>query len=37
MISEELKAIIDKLNDQGKMVFLEGTTAEQLTQFAKDH
>lgn len=37
MISEGLKAIIDKLNDQGKMVFLEGATEEQITQFEKDH
>lgn len=37
MISEELKAIIDKLNDQGKMVFLEGATEEQITQFEKNH
>lgn len=37
MISEELKAIINKLNDQGKMVFLEGSTEEQITQFEKDH
>jgi hypothetical protein len=37
MISEELKDIIDKLNDQGKMVYLEGATEEQITQFEKDH
>lgn len=37
MISEELKAIINKLNDQGKMIFLEGSTEEQITQFEKDH
>lgn len=37
MISKELKAIIDKLNEQGKMIFLEGATEEQITQFEKDH
>ena len=37
MISEELKAIIDKFNDQGKMVFLEEATEEQITQFEKEH
>ena len=37
MISEELKTIIVKLNDQGKMAFLEGATEEQITQFEKDH
>ena len=37
MISEELKGIIDKLNEQGKMIFLEGATEEQIIQFEKDH
>ena len=37
MISDELKAIVDKLNKQGKMIFLEGATEEQITQFEKDH
>lgn len=37
MISEELKTIIDKLNEQGKMNFLEGATEEQIDQFEKDH
>ena len=37
MISEELKTIIDKLTDQGKMAFLEGATEEQMAQFEKDH
>ena len=37
MISEELKAIIIKLNEQGKMDFLEGATDEQIAQFEKDH
>jgi len=37
MISRELKAIIDKLNEQGKMIFLEGATEEQIAQFERDH
>lgn len=37
MISEELKAIIDKLKEQGNLIFLEGATEEQITQFEKDH
>ncbi len=37
MISKELKAIIDKLNEQGKMIFLEGATEEQIAQFERDH
>jgi len=37
MISEVLKAIIDRLNEQGKMIFLEGATEEQIAQFEKDH
>lgn len=37
MISEELKTIIDKLNEQGKMNFLEGATEEQIDQLEKDH
>lgn len=37
MVSEELKAIIDKLNEQGKMAFLEGAAEEQIAQFEKEH
>lgn len=37
MASEELKTIIDRFNEQGKMLFLEGATEEQITQFEKDH
>lgn len=37
MISEELKAIIEKLKEQGKTIILEGATKEQITQFEKDH
>ena len=33
MISEELKAIINKLNKQGKMIFLEAATEEQISHF----
>ncbi len=37
MISEELKAIIDRLNEQGKMAFLEAATEEQISQFEESH
>lgn len=37
MVSQELKSIIDKLNEQGKMAFCEGATKEQIIQFEKDH
>jgi len=37
MGSEELKAIIDKLNEQGKMTFLEAATDEQISQFEESH
>lgn len=37
MISEELKRIIDLLNQQGKMAFLEGATEEQISQFEKEN
>lgn len=37
MISEELKAIIDRLNEEGKMAFLEGATEDQIAQFEKEH
>ena len=37
MISEELKAIIEKLKEQGKTIILEGATEEQITQFEKYH
>jgi len=30
MISEELKLIVDKFNEQGKMSFLEETTKENV-------
>lgn len=36
MISDELKKIIDLLNQQGKMAFLEGATEEQISQFEKE-
>ena len=32
-MSEELKAIINKLNGQGKMSFLKAATEEQISQF----
>lgn len=37
MISEELKTIINLLNQQGKMTFLEGATEEQISQFEKEN
>lgn len=37
MISEELNSIIDLLNQQGKMAFLEGTSEEQISQFEKEN
>lgn len=37
MISDELKRIIDLLNQQGKMTFLESSTEEQLSQFEKEN
>lgn len=37
MISEELKDIIDKLNKQGKMTFLESATEKQISQFEESH
>lgn len=36
MISEELKMIIDKLNKQGKMLFLEATTEDKITNFERE-
>lgn len=37
MISETLKTIVEKLNRQGKMDFLEGATEEQIAQFEKEY
>ena len=37
MISEELKLIVDKFNEQGKMSFLEETTEEKIAEFEKEH
>ena len=36
MISEELKGIVDKFNEQGKMHFLEETTEEKILDFEKE-
>ncbi len=36
MISEELKTIVDKLQEQGKMNFLTETTVEEITKFEKE-
>lgn len=37
MLSDELKKIIDLLNQRGKMTFLEGATEEQISQFEKEN
>lgn len=37
MVSDELKDIIEQLTGNGKMVFLEGATDEQITKFEKGH
>lgn len=37
MISEELKAIVDQLNANGKMAFLDGATEEQIRRFEDEH
>ena len=36
MISEELKTIVDKFNEQGKMNFFEETTEEKILSFEKE-
>lgn len=35
MISDELKAIVENIKEQGKMAFLEGATEEQIAKFEK--
>lgn len=37
MTSDDFKEIIDKLNEQGKMNFIEGATEDQISQFEKDN
>lgn len=37
MISEELKLIVDKFNQKGKMSFLEETTEEKIAEFEKEY
>lgn len=37
MISEELKDIIERISQQGKMSFLDGATEEQISLFEKEH
>jgi hypothetical protein len=36
MISEELKSILDKFQEQGKMSFLSETTEEKINKFEKE-
>ena len=37
MISEEIKLIVDKFNQKGKMSFLEETTEEMIAEFEKEY
>ncbi len=37
MLSEELKVIVDKFNEQGKMNFLDETTEEKILAFEKEN
>ena len=37
MISEELKNIVEQLQEKGKMAFLEGATEEQIASFEKEN
>lgn len=37
MLSDELKKIVDQLNNEGKMIFLAGATEEQISLFEKEH
>lgn len=37
MMSEELKTIIDRFKEQGKMSFFEGATEDQIASFEKEH
>lgn len=37
MISDELKTIVEKFNEQGKMAFIEGASEEQIAHFEKEH
>ena len=36
MISEELKNIVDRFNQEGKMYFFAGATEEQIALFEKE-
>ena len=36
MVSQELKEIIEKLNEQGKMAFLDPVTEEQIRKFEEE-
>lgn len=37
MISDELKKIVDQLNNEGKMSFLTGAAEDQISLFEKEH
>ena len=36
MLSDELKPIVDRFKEQGRMAFLEGTTEEKIADFEKE-
>ncbi len=37
MSSDEFSKLVDKLNQQGKMSYIEGATEDQITQFEKNN
>ena len=37
MSPDEIKKIADRFHEQGKMIFPEGATEDQITQFEKEH
>ena len=37
MISADLKPLVEKFNEQGKMSFLEATTEEKISKFEKEN
>ena len=37
MLSDELKNIVDKISEQGKMSFFDGVTEELITRFEEEN
>ena len=37
MTSDEFGKLVERFNEQGKMNFIEGATADQITRFEKDN